>query len=428
METGEHYYYVDYRKGKEEIVTIRMLDFLDSNNSYIREQNNFVYQQYVDNNANVRLEIQSRGGGDFFGLANEYARSNAMPDIFYMFPSGPSNYVQEKKVARDLTPILKEEGIYNDYYECVLDPSMQSSYILSELPLNLMVTSCVYVNTKVLKECGLEPAKSYDELKKQLKVLKKNGKELILMGNDTSWVMQSCLFSMIIGRYAGSNWANEILSGKMKCTDKPFKKAVEMVKKMYKDGVISKKSLTSSYQDITVSFANEEGAYLIDGDWRSGAFVSDNKGYALISPYEQDKNIKIIPFPSLPGEVYSNTCSGVVGSGYGMANTVVRGSLKEKECIKLLKWLSGKEVQQFKFDNGISTPSLKNGISYEKCEPIFKKRDEFYKSITKLTPVFDSYFPNNVSEVLNEMLYRLGKGEVDVNEVCKKVQQAIDEQ
>ncbi|HPX48218.1 MAG TPA: extracellular solute-binding protein, partial [Treponemataceae bacterium] len=85
-----------------------------------------------------------------------------------------------------------------------IDPKVQSGGYLAELPIGVTQTHVLYVNTAVLKECGLSIPKTYDELKAQVPVLKAKGYETILMANAESWVMQSCLFSDIAGRFGGS--------------------------------------------------------------------------------------------------------------------------------------------------------------------------------------------------------------------------------
>ena len=215
-----------------------------------------------------------------------FAASGKMPDVFYMWPGGKSTNIHTNNLAKDLRPFMEKDGILDDYMPLTVDPTQQAGGYVAEIPFGLTSTNCVFVNTKVLKEAGIKaPAKTYEELKDQVKKLNKAGKEGIIMANQDTWVMQSCLFSMVLGRYAGADWAKDVKAGKINFSEPWFMDAVQMIKTMYDDEVLTQRSIGTNYGEVPGQFANEEGAYLIDGDWRCGAFLTDQStGKALIEP------------------------------------------------------------------------------------------------------------------------------------------------
>ena len=408
-------------------VTLTVLDYQDATAPNSFDDNKYVWEAFEAAHPDIKIEREPLFNEPFHQKTEAYAASGRMPDVFYMWPAGRSSVIHDKKLAKDLTPFLKKDGIYDDYNAACLLPSKQKSGYVAEIPFGLTVTNCTFANTKVLKELGLEPAKTYDDLKAQLPVLKAAGKELIIMANMDDWVMQSCLFSMVAGRMGGANWDSDILSGKAKFTDAPFLSAVEMIKTMYDDGVLSQESLATGYGDVPGQFATEKGAYLIDGDWRVGAFLTDQStGEALISPEKQASDIELISFPALPGEKLAGSNSGTLGVGYGMSSALKEGSAEEAAAWELIKWLSGPECQQRRLDTGASFPSLVKGLSYDNLEPLSAKRSDFYALPTETTSVFDSVFSSNVATVLNAKLQELGMGKVTPMEVCEAVQAAYD--
>ena len=424
-EYSVHYDSREVKKNKQ--ITLNVLDYQDTTSPNSFDDNKYIWEAFEAAHPNIKIERESLFNEPFHRKTEAYAASGRMADVFFLWPAGRSSVVHDKKLAKDLTPFLKKDGIYDDYNQACLDPSKQLSGYVAEIPFGLTVTNCTFANTKVLKELGLKPAKTYEELKAQLPILKKAGKELIIMANQDDWVMQSCLFSLVLGRMAGSNWAQDIMDGKAKFTDVPFKSAVQMIKTMYDDGVLSKKSLSTGYGDVTTMFAAEEGAYFIDGDWRTGAFLTDwSTGEALIPPSKQASDIELIPFPALPGEILPGSNSGTLGAGYGMDSYIDKGSEKEAAAWELIKWLSGPEMQQRRLDTGASFPSLKKGIDYSNLEPLLAKRADYYLETKELTPVFDSVFSYYVSSVINAKLQELGLGKCSVDDVCEAVQYAYD--
>ena len=413
------------KKSKQTVITV--LDYEDATAPNAYDNKALIWDAFEKAHPDIKIEREVLFNEAYHQKMAAYAASGKMPDVFYMFPGGRSSTIHEKKLAKDLTPYLKKDGIYNDYNPATLDPSAQAGGYVAELPFGLTMSHVMFVNTKILKECGLSIPKTYEELKAQVPVLKAKGYETVLMANMDDWVMQSCLFSTIAGRFGGPKWTNDILSGKKKFTDKDFTDAVKFVKTIYDDGVLSQKTLATSYGDVPGQFAAGKGAYLIDGDWRCGAFITDETTKkALIPPAKQQSDVELIIFPEIPGERFHNTNSGTLGVGYGMSSKLKKNSKEEKAAWELIKWLSGQEVQQRRLDTGASFPSLLKGISYDKLEPINVKRNAFYNSGATTTPVFDSAFSADVASVLNADLQALGLGKMTPEQVCADLQKTFE--
>ncbi len=413
------------KKTKQTVITV--LDYQDATapNSY--EDNKLIWEAFEAAHPDIKIEREVLFNEPFHQKTAAYAASGKMPDVFYMWPAGRSSAIHEKKLAKDLTPFMKKDGIYDDYSKACVDPSAQASGYVAEIPFGLTVSHMLFVNKAVLEECGLSIPKTYEELKAQVPVLKAKGYETILMANMDDWVMQSCLFSAVAGRFGGADWADKIKAGKAKFTDKAFLDAVKFIKTLYDDGVLSQKTLATSYGDVVGQFASKKGAYLIDGDWRVGAFLTDTStGKALISPADQKNNIELINFPAIPGEKIHGSNSSTLGVGYGMSSKLKKGSKEEKAAWELIKWLSGPYVQQRRLETGASFPSLNSGLNYDNLEPLSVKRAEFYAAQTISTPVFDSVFEGDVPSVLNADLQALGLGKKTPEQVCQDVQAAWD--
>jgi ABC-type sugar transport system, periplasmic component len=415
-------------KKKKEIV-LTVLDYEDSTAPNSFDTKKKVWDAFEAAHPGVKIQRETLFNEPFHQKVAAYAASGNLPDVFYMWPSGRSSMIHEKHLAMDLTPYLKKDKIYNNYNKAIIDPKQQESGYLAEIPVGLVVCTMLYANTAILKECGLSLPKTYEDIKAQVPVLKSHGYETILMANMDDWVMESCMFSMVAGRFGGPNWAGDIVSGKAKFTDKKFLDAVKFIDMLYQDGVVSRTSLSTSYGDVAGLFAAKKGAYLIDGDWRVSAFITDmSTGKALITKEDQQNNIELLNFPAIPGEMYPGTNSGIVGGGYGMSSKLKKGSDKEKAAWELVKWLSGPYCQQRRLDVGVSFPSLIKGVVFDKnkMDPLSIKRGKFYEELKSTTPVFDGSFDTSVNTVFNAALQQLGLGKTTPEQVCGVTQKAFD--
>ena len=412
-------------------VVLTVLDYQDNTSPNAITSNEKVWDAFEKANPDIIIKREILFNDAFHSKTDAYVQQGKMPDVFYMWPGGRSTAIHDKGLAKDLMPFLEKDGLVGSYNPKCIDPKAQRAGKLCEIPQCLTSSHMTYVNMKVLKDCGIDaPAKTYDELKDQIAKLNAKGYEGVLMANKDTWVMQSCLFSMVCGRLAGANWADDIVNGKAKFTDAPFLSAVKFIKQMYDDGVLTEKSLNTDYGSVVGQFATGKGGYMIDGDWRVGAFITSKEtGEALISPADQEANIELINFPAIPGEVLSNSDSGTLGVGYGMSSAIEAGSAKEDAAWRLIKWLSGPECNQLRFENDGTFPAWTGeGISKDGLEPLTLKRAAFYQIPDVTTPVFDSVFQGDVNNVINTELQRLGLGETTPEKVCADVQAAFDAQ
>jgi raffinose/stachyose/melibiose transport system substrate-binding protein len=309
-----------------------------------------------------------------------------------------------------------------------LDVSGQAADYLAMLPMTVTSSHAFYVSLEVLNALGLKPATTYAELKAQVSVLKAAGKDTVIMDNQSDWVMQSCLFSAIAGRFGGAGWEKKILNGQAKFTDADFVAALTFIKTLYDDGVIQQSSLSAAYGDGLGRFANGEGAYFIDGDWRVGAFITDQTTKQAIIPPDRQPNFLMTVFPDIEGAKVNKSTSITLGTGYGISASVPAGSAKEESAWKLIKWLLSTEVQTFQVETGaISTPSVTTiDVSKLNLEPLQRQSANFTSQYTTGTVVLDAVFDAGVANVCNIGLQEIGMGSKTPEQVAREVQAAFD--
>ncbi len=266
--------------------------------------------------------------------------------------------------------------------------------------------------------------------KGEVPTLKARGIELIAMDNMDDWVMQSCLFSMVVGRYGGVDWYDRLEAGQIKFTDSWFVKSLELIDDMYSSGMINRNTLSSPYGASRSSFASGKAAFFIDGDWSTGAFMTDiTTGDAMINRKAQQDDFELLVMTNLPGEVVSYSNSGVVGTGWGMNADIPAGSAKEEAAWRLIKFMQGEYAQTYRLTTGASFPSnLKVDVAKiaaaENLEPFITKRAEYYNTFVPITPVIDGVLHSDVFNVINRGLQEIGLGSKAPRTVAAEVQRA----
>ena len=409
-------------------ITLNVVNYQDLTSPNSAENIKLVWDGFKANNPDISISREDLFNEPYHNKMEAYVASGKLPDVMYVWPSGRSTSLYQNRLLKDLSPLIEKDGLEACYLPAVLDAENHGGGYIGMIPTSLTSSHAFYINTEVLNACGLGPAKTYSELKAQVPVLKAKGYETVIMSNKDAWVMQSCLFSMVAGRFGGVGWEKKILSGETKFTDPDFVTALDFIRQIYADGVLSGASLGTTYGDSPGMFATNKGAYMIDGDWRVGAFLTDKStGQALLSP-ERQKNILIEVFPVIEGAKLNKSTSGILGTGWAMNAAIADGSPKEDAAWRLIKWLSGKVVQtQMLETGGIATPSWID-LDYGSLalEPMQAAIGNLGNEYETTTCVIDGVFHSDIFNPLNDGLAEIGMGTKSPQQVASEIQKVFD--
>ncbi|GHU25426.1 hypothetical protein FACS1894172_11370 [Spirochaetia bacterium] len=409
-------------------VELRVLNYLDLTSANSSQELTNVWAAFDQANPDIKIIREDLFNEPFHNKTEAYAAAGRLPDVVYAWPSGRSTTLHTQKLLKDLGPLARRDGLASQFTAGALDPNAQGGKYLAIIPRAMTSSHAFYINNAVLRDCGLTPAKTYDELKAQVPILRAKGYETILMANQEMWVMQSCLFSLIAGRFGGPDWELKILNGQAKFTDPDFVNALNFVKTMYDDGVLSQNTLATDYGSVVGQFGTNKGAYLIDGDWRIGAFITDKSTGQAVIPVARQRDIQINVFPDIASAKVNKSTSGILGTGWGISAKVPAGSPKEEAAWKLVKWLSGKETQTWLLETGgISTPTA-TGINMGalSLEPMQVAGANLANEYTTTTVVIDGVFHSDIYTPLNDGLAEIGRGTKTPAQVAATAQAAFD--
>lgn len=409
-------------------VELTVLNYIDMSEPNSANEVAMIWDKFSADNPDIKIVREDLFNEPFHQKTEAYVASGQLPDVLYMWPSGRSTSLHTTRSVKDLMPFLEKDGLVDSYNPATLVP--QFGGYLGELPNGITTTHMLYVNTKVLRDNGLAMPKTYADMKAMVAPLKAKGIDLIAMDNMDAWVMQSCLFSMVVGRFGGTDWYPRLASGQIDFNDAWFINSLALIDDMYASEMIKRNSLTSPYGSSRGRFASGKAAFYIDGDWSTGAFQTDiTTGQALVNREAQASDFEMIVMPALPGEVISNSNSGVVGTGFGMSANLVAGSAKEEAAWRLIKFLQGEYVQTYRLSTGASFPSnlkvdVAKVVQEANLEPFVAKRAAYYEKYNTITPVIDGVLAGEVYNVINTGLQEIGLGKKSPVQVGQAVQKA----
>jgi len=413
---------------KDDRITLKVLYYLEATAPNAVSDANDWFGTFEKDHPNVRIERENLFDEPFHDKTRAYAAAGELPDVLYVWPSGRSDYLHDQHLLKDLTPFINRDGIRNLYIPLTMDPAQQQAGYMAMIPQGITTTHAFFINMEVLNDCGLQPAKTYEELKAQVPILRAKGYQTVLIPAQSDWVMQSCLFSMIAGRFGGADWHTKILNGQAKFTDPDFVNALDFVRQLYADGVILTDAVGVDYGEGPGMFANNLGAYYIDGDWRVGAFLTDSStGEALISPAKQN-NIRITVFPDIPGAKINSASSVICGVGYAMSASIPAGSEKEEAAWQLVKWMTGKEVSTTRTEHGGTPTPSRTDLNFAamNLEPMQKAIGNLGSEFDTATVVIDGVFASEVYLPINTGLIEIATGRRTPQQVAEDVQRAYD--
>jgi raffinose/stachyose/melibiose transport system substrate-binding protein len=406
--------------GRADPATLRVLNYCDTTAPAAAEETARVWDAFGEANPHITIIREDLYGESYHDRMEACVRDGKLPDVFFVWPGERSLPLYAGGFLKDLSALAARDKLEDRYVPAALDGGLQAGGIMGSLPRSLSSTHVFYVNTAVLADAGLSPAKTCDELKAQAPLLKARGYETVILGNEDGWVMQRCLFSLVAGRFCGQGWEQRMLSGEAQFTGGDFTGALEFIRSLYAGGLIARSTLLINYRDVPALFAENRAAYLVDGDWR----VRD----LLALPPERQGDIQLALFPEIDGAVPGRSTSVIPGPGWGINAAVPDRSARERAAWSLVRWLSGRETQTWLLGSGtISAPS-RIDIDEDALDlaPLQKAAAALVRDYGTGTAVIDQVFPGEVCAAINDGLQELGMGTKTSGDVARMVQDAFD--
>lgn len=275
--------------GSSDPGTLTILDY------YNNEPDKTLVQEALDACAaeiDVKIKRETVPGKDLIQKVLQRSSSKTLPDVLML--DNPD--VQEIAATGGLSPLSDYDVDTDGFAQGILEAATYEGEVYGLAPA--VNTLGIFYNIDLLAEAGVEPPKTWDELKAAAAKL-------------TAGDRYGIAFSAI-ATYEGSwqflpfMWTNE---GDETDLDTPeVKEALQLWVDLVKDGSASDSVLTWSQADVKDQFASGKAAMMVNGPWQIPALNETDVNWASMQvPVNEAGQTPVAP---LGGEVWTVPVTG----------------------------------------------------------------------------------------------------------------------
>lgn len=285
---------------------------------------------------------------EYDGKLNALIAAGQTPDVYICNPGPNMDVYVEAGAAMDLTDIMNNEEAdwYATFTDGIFDSLTYDGKIMG-VP-TCFAAACVYYNTKMFDEVGVEVPTTYDELLDVCQKLQDAGYTPISCSAGTAW----CL-SMIAGYLCDRQGADldAIAAHEANWTDDVFVQAATKLQELSQ--YFQPTAAGDSNDQATAAFYNQEAAMLVQGSWAIGQMNGANE--------EIEDICGVFQFPAIEGANDPNRM--IVKTD----NLLVSSTTEHKDAaIALLKMFTDETAQKYMAEVGGKFPIIKDvDIDYE---------------------------------------------------------------
>lgn len=311
--------------------------------------------------------------------------TNQMPDVFPTWSGSIlKEYVSIGGVV-NLSNYMKED-YSSRFNKKALDMVTFNSGIWG-VPVENMCIAMIFYNKNIYKSLNLSEPKTFDQLKKNIEVLKEHGYTPFALANRTAWT-GSMFYMYFVDRLGGpsvfDNAANRKNNGSF--DNEVFIKAGEMVQQLVEMGAFPQgfnwKDEDSG--DARNLLYNETAAMILTGSW----FMS-NVMFELPEFYN---NIGVFPFPAIEGgKGDPNNAIGTMGDNF---YSVASSCAYVDQAFELVQYLIDDTAVQKRINAGKIPPV--NDVIIK--DPLTNEILDAIKKTPNVQFWYDQYLPPKLSE------------------------------
>lgn len=375
------------------------------------------YARFRAANPDITINFDYLDHDAYHNKMQAQAIAGNLPDILTLWPGKRTGYLTDRGYAKDLRPFIERDKL-GDLLRPIFTQAQARTGEVYEIGVPyVLYTNVVYVNRKLLDEIGLEYPKTLEEFMGQAKTIRDAGYRPAVFGDQSNWVLQSCLLSVLVGRMGTPEWFADALSGTNGASfkDPAFVGALQKVKDMVDAGLIDQSEPSTTREQALSAFVSGRSVYFIGGIWEVTNLTSS-------LPDDMKSVIELHSFPAIEGAALtgSDSSSGQPPAGFGMS-----AKLDDEKAEAAWKWI------RFNLDPSNNDIHVKSGllpiykidvgIADMLSDPLSKASYAFSASINDVLPVLDDRLDaEGVTQIINAGLQELVLGSVTPEDLAAK--------
>ncbi|WP_405170102.1 extracellular solute-binding protein [Paenibacillus sp. FSL H8-0280] len=353
-------------------------------------------------------------------LRGEMAAGNP-PDIFELFGSPDSKVYAKEGMLLDLTPILQELDIQDQFTS--LEPFTYEGKVYG-LPIGGSGEGFFY-NKEYFEQKGWKAPTTMAELDNILAEIKADGKVPLASASKAGWV-PLMLTNHLWSRYAGPEITAKFATGEAKWTDPGVVQGFAKHKEWVDKGYFKKGELGFEYAEYTTQFTSGEAVLMYDGTWKSSVFKEGQSGESLIGK---------VGFFNMPpvenGAGDQTSLMRDVNNGYGFSAAVADDPQKLEAVKAFIKNFYNEDMQvrglvedgvlpAMKLDEKVLTDSITDDLMKEIVAVLNASKTSF--------PAFDALVQADVTtEISNLQIQKLIGGQTTPEKMAEELQKVQEE-
>ncbi|MHB8063222.1 MAG: ABC transporter substrate-binding protein [Ruminiclostridium sp.] len=401
-------------------LTIRHNDVEPSRKSRVDSFQDAI-NRFQKDNPNVEVKMDGLDHDTHRAKLKAEMAGGIPPDIFFSYGYEESKPYYEAGEIMDLTELLNSDPEWKDGF---MSGSLEAFHYgdgYYGIPLSGF-TEGIFYNKDIFKKLGLNPPKTFDDLKEITEKCKNNGIIPIALGNKEKWPSTFVhnyfferqlgydYFTSLLNRESGFTWANE-----------DYIKANDKIQELVKLGTFPEGINAISRDEGNALFYQEKAAMCVEGSWAITNFTSDQVAEGF------DKKIGFCNFPSFSdGKGDQDTIVASFMSGF-CVNGKLTGERKDAAC-KLLKYLNDDTMAEYQLYNCKEMPNrnLKNMDNQKVSNLFIETIDIMNKASAKLSPHTES-MPSGMMQVYYDVSQGIFDLSMTPKQAMDKMEQASNE-
>lgn len=282
---------------------------------------------------------------------NALVASGDTPDVFICNPGPNLTQYVEAGIAADLTDILtnQEKEWYGTFTEGIFERLTYDGKIMA-VPTNF-AAACVFYNTDIFEEVGIEPPTTYEELLADCQKIQDAGYTPISCSAGTAWCL-SMIAGYLCDREGGPDNLAGVNAGTLDWTSATFIDAGNKLQELSQ--YFQSTAAGDSNDQAVANFYNGEAAMLVQGSWAIAQINGNSDDF--------EEHCGVFQFPGIEGGADPNRM--IVKTD----NLVMSATTKHQEAsIALMQMFTDETAQKYAAEVGGKIPVVDVEIDYEKA-------------------------------------------------------------
>jgi xylobiose transport system substrate-binding protein len=365
----------------------------------------------------VKAVLDTIPGANYQQKLQTIINTDQAPDVFFNWGGGSIKPFVDAGLLLPLDDfIAKDPGLKSNFLPSVFDAAVVDGKSYG-VPMRGTQPVVLFNNGNVLKDAGVEPPKTWDELLDVVKTLKDKGVTTpIALGGGDKWPTLMW-FEYVYDRVAGPELFEKALGGdKEAWASADSKKALSMLKELVDSGAFGKNFDSVKYTDggsVTL-LAKGKAAFELMGSWEYSQQQTDHPEFAK-------DGLGYSTFPTVEGG--KGDPANVVGNTNNFYSVLKKTKHPEAVAEFLKLQYSEKFVKAHLSIGNLPTTTNTEKFLDTSASPEYSK---FQYDLVKNAPSFqlswDQAYPQSAADAMHTALQQFFNGQLDADGFIQAMQ------